>query len=151
MLSLLLLLSLSTNAGVDRVLDDWHDAASKADEARYFGHMAKDAVFMGTDATERWDVKAFRDYAHPHFAAGKGWTFVPRSRNVMQHKDVAWFDEVLDSASYGECRGTGVLRKERGVWKIVHYNLTIPIPNEMAKDIVWMIKAKKTPAPGAKP
>jgi hypothetical protein len=35
------------------VLDDWHDAAAKADEPRYFAHFSSDAVFMGTDATER--------------------------------------------------------------------------------------------------
>ena len=131
-------------ADVAVVLDDWHKAASVADEARYFGHMTSDAVFMGTDATERWDVKAFRDYAHPHFAAGKGWTFVPRSRNVIvaPSGDVAWFDEVLDSASYGECRGTGVLRRESGTWKIAHYNLTIPIPNDLAKEFVGRIRAR---------
>lgn len=127
-------------APADRVLDDWHQAASAADESRYFAHMTADAVFMGTDATERWAVGAFRAYAHPHFAAGKGWTFKPRSRNVMIHGDVAWFDEVLDSASYGECRGTGVLRREAGTWKIAHYNLTIPIPNDLAKEFVAKIR-----------
>jgi ketosteroid isomerase-like protein len=130
-------------AGVNAVLDDWHKAASAADESRYFGHMTADSVYMGTDATERWDVAAFRAYAHPHFAAGKGWTFVPRSRNVIVSPggDVAWFDEVLDSASYGECRGTGVLRRVDGAWKIAHYNLTIPIPNDLAKDFVARIRA----------
>jgi len=128
---------------VNAVMDDWHKAASAADEDRYFGHLTTDSVFMGTDATERWEAKAFREFAHPHFASGKGWTFTPRSRNVMLHKEMAWFDEVLDSASYGECRGTGVLRKEKGVWKIVHYNLTIPIPNDLAKDIVWLIRSGK--------
>ena len=58
-----------TSAEVARVLDDWHDAAASADEARYFGHLSSDSVFLGTDATERWDVAAFRAYAHPHFAA----------------------------------------------------------------------------------
>ena len=43
-----------------------------SDEERYFAHFADDAVFMGTDATERWDKAAFRAYAHPHFAKGKG-------------------------------------------------------------------------------
>ena len=145
---LLILVAGAAYAGTDRdavavVLDDWHKAASTADEERYFGHLTADAVFMGTDVTERWVGKAFREFAHPHFASGKGWTFVPRSRNVMLHRDVAWFDEVLDSASYGECRGTGVLRKVKGGWKIVHYNLTIPIPNDLAKGIVWLIRSKK--------
>ena len=37
---------------VAAVLDNWHQAASVADEARYLGHFAPDGVFMGTDATE---------------------------------------------------------------------------------------------------
>ena len=37
---------------VAAVLDDWHQAASVADEARYFGHFAPNGIFMGTDATE---------------------------------------------------------------------------------------------------
>jgi hypothetical protein len=43
------------------VLDDWHQAASVADEARYFGYFAPNGVFMGTDATERWTVAASVD------------------------------------------------------------------------------------------
>src|SRR5438067_6674996 len=42
-----------SQAAINQVLDDWHDAASKADEERYFGHFANGAVFLGTDATER--------------------------------------------------------------------------------------------------
>jgi hypothetical protein len=38
---------------VGAVLDDWHQAASVADEARYFGHFAPNGIFMGTDATGR--------------------------------------------------------------------------------------------------
>jgi ketosteroid isomerase-like protein len=126
---------------VNRIVDDWHQAAAQADEPRYFGHMSGDAVFLGTDATERWDVAAFRAFAHPYFAKGKAWTFVPRHRNVTVSGDTAWFDEALDSASYGECRGTGVLRKVGGDWKIAQYNLTIPIPNALAKKFVEEIRA----------
>src|SRR6516162_8245242 len=57
----------SSEREVARELDDFHDAAAHADEARYFGHFAPDAVFLGTDATERWDLAAFGEYAHPHF------------------------------------------------------------------------------------
>jgi hypothetical protein len=28
------------------------------------------------------------------------------------------------------------------VWKVAHYNLTIPIPNDLAKKVVAMIKEK---------
>src|SRR5262249_25886832 len=47
---------------INGVLDDWHDAAAKADEERYFSHFAESAVFLGTDATERWDTTAFRSF-----------------------------------------------------------------------------------------
>ena len=72
---------------VSAVLDDWHSAAAAADEARYFGHFARDAVFLGTDATERWTVEEFRRYAHPHFAKGKAWSFRSVSRHVSFSAD----------------------------------------------------------------
>ena len=130
---------------VDATLDDWHRAAAEADETRYFGAMSPDFVFLGTDATERWDLASFRAFAHPYFAKGKAWTFVPRDRHVITSPrgDVAWFDEKLDSSSYGECRGTGVVRRIAGQWKIAHYNLTIPIPNDLAPEVVKMIGEKK--------
>lgn len=128
---------------VNALLDHWHKAASVADEAAYFRVMAPEFVFLGTDAAERWDLESFRAFAHPYFAKGTAWTFVPRNRHVMfsPRGDVAWFDEVLDSASYGECRGSGVLRRmPDGEWRITHYNLTIPIPNDLAKEFVARIR-----------
>jgi len=129
---------------ITTMLDDWHKAAAEADETRYFGHAGPEFVFLGTDATERWDLASFREFAHPYFAKGKAWTFVPHDRHVIVAPDgkVAWFDEKLDSASYGDCRGSGVVRKIGGEWKIVHYNLTIPIPNALAKRVVEMIRGR---------
>jgi hypothetical protein len=127
------------------VLDDFHAAAAAADGARYFGHFAADGVFLGTDATERWTVEAFRAYAKPHFDQGKGWTYKVTER----HLDVdpagvyAWFDEALENAKLGACRGSGVLRREAGAWKIVQYNLTIPIPNDLALEFAEKIRQKK--------
>ena len=146
---LLLLAACSTSppanhrAAVDAVLDDWHRAAATADEQRYFSHAAPDFVFLGTDASERWDLPSFRAFAHPYFAKGTAWTFTPRERHVhfSGTGDVAWFDEKLDSASYGDTRGSGVLRRIDGQWKIAQYNLTIPIPNELAKEVVAKIRA----------
>jgi len=129
---------------INAMLDDWHKAAAEADEVRYFGHAGPEFVFLGTDATERWDLASFRAFAHPYFAKGKAWTFVPHDRHIIIAPDgnVAWFDEKLDSASYGDCRGSGVVRKIGGAWKIVHYNLTIPIPNALAKTVVQMIRGR---------
>jgi ketosteroid isomerase-like protein len=137
-------------AAVSTVLDTFHTAAARADEEAYFALLAPNAVFLGTDATERWDKAAFRAFAHPYFAKGQGWTFTARDRHIDVSRDghVAWFDELLDSASYGECRGTGVLEKGEGGWKIVQYHLTIPMPNDLAKEFVARIReAKKAPAP----
>ncbi len=136
---------------VNRTLDSWHQAASRSDEDTYFRLLSPDAIFLGTDASERWTHSEFRAFAHPYFSKGKGWTFTPRSRHVFLSEDggTAWFDEVLDSASYGECRGTGVLSRRAGEWRITQYNLTIPIPNALAKDVVRMIREQ--PAPPASP
>jgi len=130
---------------VNRTIDAWHQAAADADENRYFGLMTSEAVFLGTDATERWDTASFRAFAHPYFAKGKAWTFLPHDRHVTISSagDIAWFDERLESASYGDCRGSGVLAKTAEGWKIAHYNLTIPIPNALAKSVVQMIRQAK--------
>lgn len=133
------------------VIDDWHKAASEADEARYFGHFTADAVFMGTDATERWTRDAFRAWAKPFFARGKAWSFRSVSRNISLAKDgtMAWFDEALDTPNMGPCRGSGVLVKEDGSWKIAQYNLSVPIPNALMSEFKGRIDAylKQPPAP----
>jgi ketosteroid isomerase-like protein len=136
---------------VSQVLDDFHAAAAAADEARYFGHLLDHSIFLGTDATERWDKAQFLAFAHPYFSQGKGWTFVPRDRHVdfAANGTVAWFDELLDSATYGECRGTGVLEKTASGWKILQYHLTIPIPNDLADEVVGRIRAFESSAKAA--
>lgn len=121
-------------------LDRFHQAAANADGEAYFNLFSNDGVFIGTDASERWPLDAFKKFAEPYFSQGKGWTYLPRDRTIVVHGDVAWFDELLDNESYGECRGSGVLVKEKGQWKIAQYNLHFPIPNDLAKQITQMIK-----------
>ena len=130
-------------AAISAVLDDWHKAAGAADEARYFGHFTADAVFMGTDATERWTRDEFRAWARPFFARGKAWSFraVSRSVSLSREGTVAWFDEALDTPNMGPCRGSGVLVKEGGAWKIAQYNLSVPIPNDLMDDFKKRIEA----------
>ena len=137
---------------VDRVLDDWHAAASVADAERYFGHFASDGVFLGTDASERWTVPEFRTYADPYFSEGRGWTYVPSERHVMFSSagDLAWFDEKLTSEKYDQLRGTGVLRRSGSDWKIVHYNMTFTVPNGIAAEVVSQIRGASGDAPPAR-
>ncbi|NOT32350.1 MAG: nuclear transport factor 2 family protein [Planctomycetes bacterium] len=125
-----------------RVLDDWHRAAARADGPSYFGAMAADCVYLGTDASERWSVPEFRAFCEPYFREGTGWSYEPRERHVRVEGELAWFDERLWNEKYGECRGTGVLRRHGGVWQIVHYSLTFPIPNELAGQVVELIRAR---------
>lgn len=135
------------------VLDSFHDAAAKADEARYFGCFAEEAVFLGTDATERWDVPAFRAYAHPHFAKGKAWSFkaIRRAITIDAGGAVAWFDEDLETKNLGPARGSGVLVKRGGAWRISQYNLAITVPNDRF-DAVKRAAAGEAPTPkGANP
>jgi ketosteroid isomerase-like protein len=138
----------TVDAEVARTLDDWHDAAARADEARYFGHFAEGAVFLGTDGTERWTLPQFRAYAHPHFAAGKAWAFRATRREVTFAAGVAWFDEDLATPHLGPARGSGVLLRDGdGAWKIAQYNLSVPIPNERFADVRALIEGKTKPAP----
>ncbi|SFS46214.1 nuclear transport factor 2 family protein [Brevundimonas viscosa] len=127
-------------------LDALHAAAAAADSAVYFDLFAPDAVYIGTDVTERWTIDQFRAYAEPYFARGRGWTYTPRSRALtlapLDCRCVVWFDEVLDSESYGTSRGTGVLvRGDDGRWRVALYALTFPIPNALARDMTARIRA----------
>jgi hypothetical protein len=112
-------------------LDDWHAAAASADEKRYFDHFTEQAVFLGTDATERWDLDAFKKAVHPYFAKGKAWKYrsVRRAITVSPEGKRAWFDEDLETERLGPARGSGVLVKDQGRWRIAQYDLSIPIPN----------------------
>lgn len=131
------------------VLDRFHVAASAADGEAYFSSFAPGGIFIGTDASERWSVDQFQKFAEPYFSRGEGWTYVPLSREVYVNGETAWFDEILDNESYGITRGTGVLVKRSGEWKIAQYHLTIPIPNEIAEDVVKMIR-ESDPGTGEK-
>jgi ketosteroid isomerase-like protein len=123
-------------------LDAFHAAAAAADGDAYFEVLTEDVIVIGTDPGERWDRAAFRAFCEPYFSRGIGWTYVAVERNVSLAPDGthAWFDESLDNASYGRCRGTGVLRRTPGGWRIAQYCYTIPIPNDLARDTVARIR-----------
>lgn len=131
---------------VSETIDAWHGAAARGDFAGYFGRMTEDAVFLGTDATERWGRAAFEDFARPHFDGVEAWTYRPRDRHLAFSPDgrTGWFDELLDHDRYGELRGTGVVRRDgRGVWRIAHYSLTFTVPNEAAPGVVELVRGSR--------
>ena len=86
---------------------------------------------------ENWQRDDFIEYAKPHFNKGKAWDFTAVYRNVYISSDseFAWFDELLDT-QMKICRGSGVLKKVDGEWKIAHYVLSIAVPNEFVDELV---------------
>jgi ketosteroid isomerase-like protein len=129
------------------VIDDFHDAAAHGDKDRYLGHMTEAGVFMGTDEWERWPKHPdFVDYIGSRFKNGSGWNYrsVERQIAVSESADVAWFDEVLFSEANGRFRGTGVLLKQNGDWKIAHYAMSFLIFNENWQDVIEL--SRKTSA-----
>lgn len=133
----------TTETKIDTILDAWHKAAAIADFDAYFDLMTTDAVFIGTDATENWQNTEFKSFSKPYFDNGKAWSFTAIERNIYLNKseDFAWFDELLDT-QMKICRGSGVLKKIGEEWKIVHYVLSLTVPNENVKDVIQLKKEK---------
>lgn len=126
-----------TKNSIYKTIDAWHEAAANADFDSYFKLMTEDAVFIGTDATENWQLEEFKEFSKPYFDKGKAWSFTSLERNIFldSNKNLAWFDEILDT-QMGLCRGSGVVILTENGWKIKHYVLSITIPNPKVKNVV---------------
>ncbi|MFZ4927861.1 nuclear transport factor 2 family protein [Chryseobacterium sp. Mn2064] len=142
------LLSAQSNKGfqkekteISTMLDAFNVAAAKADYNTYFDFFADQSTFIGTDATEVWNKKEFMVWAKPHFDKKKTWNFKALKRNIYFSNDgkLAWFDELLDT-QMKICRGSGVVEKINGTWKVKQYVLSMTIPN----DVVDKVVAEKT-------
>lgn len=119
------------------MLDDFNVAAAKADYTAYFNYFADESTFIGTDATEVWDKKQFMVWAKPYFDKKKTWNFTSLKRNIYFSKDgkLAWFDELLDT-QMKICRGSGVVEKINGQWKVKQYVLSVTVPNDVVDKVV---------------
>jgi len=126
---------------ISTMLDGFNTAAAKSDFNTYFNYFADESTFIGTDATEVWDKKAFMIWAKPYFDKKKTWNFTALKRNIYFSKDgkLAWFDELLNT-QMKICRGSGVVEKINGSWKVKQYVLSMTVPN----DVVDKVVAEKT-------
>lgn len=117
---------------INTLLDHWHNAAAVADENTFFGSMSEDAIYLGTDKSERWLRDELKKWSEKYFARDKAWAFTSFNRhiNYSSDKKVAWFDELLNT-QMGICRGSGVLEFINNEWKIKHYDLSIMIDNDL--------------------
>ena len=125
-------------SAINSVIDKLHEAASRADLTAYLGAFTENGVFMGTDDWERWSRPNSLDkYVAERFEGGKGWTYQAVERNIMFNDslDLAWFDEITVSQKWGRFRGTGVVVKQQGEWKIAHYSMSVLVANEAFFDI----------------
>ena len=139
-LFLFLIIKTSVSFGqseLDKLLDTWHLAASNASFDSYFEVVTDDFVFLGPAPGERWTKNQFAAFSKPYFDKGKAWDFKASNRkwNYSSNGKIAWFDEDLDTWMRG-CRGSGVLVKKKGKWKIAYYNLTVLIENEKMKSFI---------------
>ena len=125
---------------VNAFIDEWHDDAANARLA-YFDKMAKDGVYIGTDRTELWVRDDFKAWAKKYFERKSAWSFKATRRNVYASPDksVIWFDELLDTPNMGPCMASGVLRKTAKGFEIVHYQLSMAVPNEVAGQVTRLI------------
>ena len=120
---------------LDVLLNGLHLDAHKGNFESYFDRYSTDAVFLGTDKTERWTIEEFKAYAKPAFSDGHGWTYSLIERNWEGNGNIRWFDEILLNEKLGHCRGTGVIELINGEWKISHYALTMLVPNSIAAEV----------------
>ena len=120
---------------INTLIDGLHRDAHSGQFDAYFDRYTPAAVFMGTDKTERWTIDEFKRYAAPAFADGHAWSYTVIERNVEGDGDTRWFDEILLNEKLGHCRGTGVVQRINGEWKLAHYSLTLLIPNNIAADV----------------
>jgi ketosteroid isomerase-like protein len=122
---------------INNMLDSFNRAAAKADFNNYFKYYTEDAIFTGTDATERWNKKDFMAWAKPIFDKGHAWDFTALERHIYFDKTgtVAWFDELLNT-QMKICRGSGVLVKQDKEWKIQQYILSTTVPNDVLDSVI---------------
>ncbi|WP_288381294.1 nuclear transport factor 2 family protein [uncultured Massilia sp.] len=126
---------------VNAFVDEWHQDAANARMA-YFDKIAKDGVYIGTDRSELWRRDEFKAWAKKYFDAKKAWSFKATRRNVYASADgsLIWFDELLDTANMGHCMASGVIRKTAKGFEIVHYQLSVAVPNEVVDGVTQTIQ-----------
>ncbi len=127
---------------VNSFINQWHEDAANADTA-YFEKISDNGIYIGTDATEYWSKAEFINWSKSYFENGRAWSFKTIERNIYFGESLTfgWFDELLETGM-GVCRASGVFKNEKGNWKILHYHLSIAVPNENVNEIKKIIEKK---------
>lgn len=122
---------------LNAIINQWHIDAANSNFDSYFSITTENFFFLGTAPGERWDKNQFKDFSKPYFDKGKAWDFKPIERSWVfsEDKKTAWFDEELETWMK-TCRGSGILVKSKGKWKLAYYNLTVLIENEKIQEFI---------------
>jgi hypothetical protein len=120
---------------LNQLMDTWHLAAAKANEKVFFSMMSEDAVYIGTDKTERWLRDELREWSAEAFARESAWNFKAKERNwrINKENQFAICDELLETWM-GPCRSTAVLGWNGKSWQIIHYQLSVTVDNAKIED-----------------
>lgn len=126
---------------INSFIDKWHESAARADSIYYFGAIAEDGIYIGTDKSEVWTKQAFQVWASPYFKSRKTWKFQGKNRHIYfsENDHIAWFDELVVSPT-SEFRGSGVLVKTESGWQISQYVLSVMVPNDIYREVDSLIK-----------
>lgn len=126
---------------IHQFINTWHQAATDANAEVFFGSIADDGIYIGTDASERWTKKEFFSFAKPYFDKGKAWDFKSYNRDLHVSNDgrYVWFSELL-TTWMGVCRGSGILMKTEKGWKIQQYHLSVTVPNDLVRDFITLVE-----------
>jgi hypothetical protein len=129
---------------VNAFIDEWHDDAAHA-RLRFFDKMAPGAIYIGTDKTERWTRDELKAWSKKYFERPSAWAFTPIKRNVAfsADKQFIWFDEQLDT-QMGVCQASGVVQRTASGLQILHYQLSLAVPNELVDQFTDAIRKAET-------
>ena len=84
---------------INQTLNNLHKYASEADGEKYLALFDNEAVFYGTDATERWHINEFKKYTLDRFKNGIGWTYNPIKKYLYKWEHCL-FDEEIENSGW---------------------------------------------------
>ena len=130
---------------ITELLNSYRQAAADADGEAFFGCLDPDGIFFGTDEKERFTFDQLKATFMPYFKQGIGWKREVLDRRVYvgPGNNIGWFEERSSRQGLGPMRTTGVVLKKGNEWKIVQYNTSFAIPNEIATDVAALIEKLK--------
>lgn len=114
------------------LLNRHHEAAAVKNIEALQDVFSEGALFVGTDDTEKWTRNQLLDALEK---TESGWDMTDCHHRhvyaVPEMLGVATFFETMRHTKYGLLRGSGMVFKELGTWRISLYVLSFSVPNHV--------------------